>query len=779
MKKSLVSFLLLFLIGGVLLYNYFMNRYNTTWEIIKEQPLLVQKDPSYSNELASYKNTTPYTAAPREFLFLNDIYKNYENFYSREEYFTNKYSIDLSTIAVLKGSVKKDKDKLEARGKEVTLGIRGTGVLFRKEKVDNLRMIIETDKDLEIKVFEVFKEISPWKKYSDIDPGFLIHRLSKFSFMAEVPGKAGKQKIDIELSNYFVKGRNRTNGLILQIKSRQGKNFKLKIAEISLKRYNNKIDESFPAAGYFKHGKTWLKSLFIPVNSTISYLVKAEKTFCLSGYLGAFPGETLDYDIKADGKSIISKQVSPGLTYFQHEITPLPQKRGSLFQITVSSKDKKNGTAVLGNFTFFYKKKEGENKNFVFYLVDALRSDYGGAAQAKKLFESYFKDGAVFKNAYANAAWTADSLPVIFSGKYKFSLVDDQVFHPNLIDEEFLLAEYLKTKGYTTAAFITNSFLVKNNSYQGFDNVYLCWQGKRYLSMFPAYSEYMDYKYGEMEKFTREFISQNKDKKLFVYIHTLEPHDPYELPIEMRHYSKGIDSELLKSVYGKFKIFLKNPTPEQVDTLKSLYKDEVLSAYNFFEKTTTFLEQEGVLGNNSLYLLTADHGERFFEHGSWVHGRPDVYQEVLRIPFMMRGSGIKPGFYFENVQLADIFPTVMDWLGDQKGKEMVGDFLLKYVNGAADHFNNRVIYCDGTKQPFLYSCIIGKIKIIIDGDKNRVYDLEKDPGETKNLAGEERFSGMIRQARRFRDKFKKGPGKKKSTLSAEELDRLKSLGYLD
>jgi len=385
----------------------------------------------------------------------------------------------------------------------------------------------------------------------------------------------------------------------------------------------------------------------------------------------------------------------------------------------------------------------------------------------------------VFENAYANACWTADSLPVIFSGKYKFTLVDDPVFHPNLAAEEYTLAEYLKEKGYTTAAFIANSFLIKSNSYQGFDSVYLCWKDKRDLAPFPTYQEYTDYKYGDMEHFIETFVEENKDKKLFIYIHTLEPHDPYELPVEMRHDSRGIDHELLRSVNGKFKIFLKNPGREQIAALKSLYRDEVLVSYRFFKKTGELFAREGILNHNSLFLLTSDHGERFFEHHSWVHGRPDVFDEVLRIPFLLKGPGIAPGIFEKKVQLADIYPTVMAWFGDEKKGDMVGHSLIPYSREAAGEFNNRVIYADGAQHPFQYSYMIGNIKVIIENDTSRVYDLSKDPGETKDLSGEKRFARMIKEARKFRDRFKKTAGKRKSTLGAEELERLESLGYLE
>jgi arylsulfatase A-like enzyme len=241
-----------------------------------------------------------------------------------------------------------------------------------------------------------------------------------------------------------------------------------------------------------------------------------------------------------------------------------------------------------------------------------------------------------------------------------------------------------------------------------------------------------------------------------------------------------MDREVLKSVNGRFKDRLTSPTPEQVAALKALYKDEVLAAYRFFATTSQMLAGENILNKNALFLLTADHGERFFEHGSWLHAEPDVYNEVLAIPMMIKGAGFPAGRFRENVQLADIFPTIMEWLGDQKRQEMNGFSLLQLFSGdAADHFKNRVIYADGAKQPLLYSAIIGNLKIIVKGDNTEVYDLKTDPGETTNLAARKEFAAVIQVARGFRDNVKTRGKKKKQTVSEAELQRLKSLGYID
>jgi arylsulfatase A-like enzyme len=587
--------------------------------------------------------------------------------------------------------------------------------------------------------------------------------------MAEIPGNGEKHTIAVSLSNYSVKTSRNIQGIALSIKSRTEKNFNARIEEISLLDSYSRINEHFPTCDYFKYKKQWVKSVFLPGSSTISYSLEADKKFILEGYLGALPGESPEYSIKARGEILINRKVSEGLEFISKTISPVHGKID--LEISVGGP---NLTGILGNFTFFYKKQD--QKNIVLYLVDALRGDFGGIEEPG--FIEYFKEGANFTRAYANSPWTGDSLPVLFSGKLKHSLVDSQLTHANLQESEFLLSEYLKTRGFTTAAFIANSFLIKNSSNQGFDHIYLCWGDNRKKSLIPNEREYKSIKYGEMEEYINEFIKENQDKKLFLFIHTLEPHDPYELPEDKRYYSKEVSPEVLESVFGDFETRLTNPTEEQINALKALYKDEVLQSYNFFKNITGHLEDKFIINPNSMTLLTADHGERFFEHNTWGHGKPDIYNEVLHIPLFIKAREFRSGEYGINVQLADIFPTILDWLGEENLTGLAGDSLLKYIKETPEFYKNRIIYADGTHFINQFCTFKGDIKVILSDEKTEVYNLATDPEESHNLAAQSKYQANIQEARNFRNSLKTHRIRQTQVVSEEELERLKSLGYI-
>lgn len=440
--------------------------------------------------------------------------------------------------------------------------------------------------------------------------------------------------------------------------------------------------------------------------------------------------------------------------------------------------------AVIGNLAFHRLFPREGRKNILLYLVDALRADLGGTGE--ELFRSRFADGTVFASAYANATFTACSVPALFTGRYAFTLIKKAGQIPNLSEDILLLAEYLKSKDYTTAAFINNPWLDHTRASQGFDFVFHCWgHSNETASPFPSPAFYAAAKYGEMAALLSRFVRENGDKPLFIYIHTMETHVPYEVPLGDRMYSAGADRRILEEIFQKFAKSpeypaLPEPTAAQLAVLKAQYKDAVRKAFHFFDKVDRDLEAADVLDSSSLRILTADHGERFFEHRSWIHGPPDMYEEVLRVPLMVRGGGFPPGVCGARVQLVDIFPTIVDWLGDSPPDGLPGRSLRDAAaqgDGSAGT-DDRIVYADGQGAFPHYAFLAGSLKVWVKGGNIEVFDLEKDPRETVNLAGDARYRDIVKRARAFRRSLKNQPAESPDRLSEQERERLKSLGYV-
>jgi len=260
--------------------------------------------------------------------------------------------------------------------------------------------------------------------------------------------------------------------------------------------------------------------------------------------LGSVDGQDVRFEININGKPLITRNISHDLVYVSDQIDS--GKKRTRLSIQVHGESGRIG--FIGNMSVH--QSFPIKRNVVFYLIDALRADKGGIQE--DLFEKEFRKGAIFTHAYSNATRTADSLPSFFSGKYKFTLVEKDVEVPFVSSKELLLAEYFKTKGYTTAAFTNNPWLDLSNSTQGFDHIYFCWSPIEKRTVIPSMKDYARIKYGEMKSLIDAFIQENRSKPVFIYIHTMEPHVPYEVPGEMRQYSKNIPQDMQELIFKKF-----------------------------------------------------------------------------------------------------------------------------------------------------------------------------------------------------------------------------------
>lgn len=755
-KTLLIISVIVFIFACMFCYKYFRNRAFTEIKV--------------ENTIAQMVNSGGFENREREIIYLNEVYENFKSLSYKKPPKIKKYTVDMQTISVIKGKREKKSDYIQFTGKEIVLGIWGIGDLVKNNGLSCIDMKMLSGRDIRVNCFVVHKK----KRILDIIREFFreifVNRYGDLSFQVVIPRSQKFRNVSIDFLQRNVHENFMVKGIVLRIFNRNKKTIQLNIRDMYfIDRYNKKI-ETFPSVDYFKFNKQWIKSVFIPSGTKARYIFNTRHKVIFSGYLGSSPGNAIEYQIRINDKLLLKTKVEQGLKYFMYEINPDNKK----LDLEIRANGDENSIGILGNFSFY--KKNFFRENIILYLIDALRADYGGVKEA--LLEDSFENSAIFKNAYSNATKTADSLPVIFSGKYKFMLVDYRKDSPFLPKSEFLLAEYLKKKGYTTVAFITNPWLIQNNAIQGFDFVYLTWnETNMAYSLFPSKQQYKNMKYGELEEVLNHFLKNNSDKPLFIYLHTIEPHIPYELPIELRRYSKGLNNNLLESVYN-FKYKLTNPKKEQIEALKSLYKDEVLSALKFFKKVRQKFKEVDVLSDDTLLILTSDHGERFFEHGSSTHGTPDVYNEVLRIPLVISGKGVKPGIYDVNVQLADIYPTIMDWLESKDNGNDVGDSLLRFTRGDVESFRDRVIYSDGAVRKFQFSYIKNNIKVIIDDDQTEIYDLHIDPEERSNLFNRMGFHKLIKEARNFRNNFHIVVDKDRRIMSVEERKRLKSLGYI-
>src|SRR6266568_2501494 len=394
--------------------------------------------------------------------------------------------------------------------------------------------------------------------------------------------------------------------------------------------------------------------------------------------------------------------------------------------------------------------------NVVVITIDTLRPDHLGCYGDKQIhtpnIDALAADSTRFERAYTAVPVTLPSHTVIFTGTYPLlSGVHD--FAANKLDPtQATLASVLKENGYATAAVIGSAVL---DSRFGLNHG------------FDFYHDHFDFNrlqesnLDEMERpgnivadVTLDWLSKNYQKKFFLWMHLYDPHYPYRPP---------------------------PPYSEQ-------YKDrpddgEIACADAQVGRLIEFLKNKG-LYQNTLIILSGDHGESLGEHGEKTHGF-FIYNATLHVPLIIHLPGDMHARTVQNlVNLADIMPTVLAALNIQLPAHVQGQSLLPIISPKKED-NARSLYAETflPRLHFNWSELRGvetENYHFIDAPQPELYDLTKDPGETQNLfpqkkaVGEEmraKLAALIRE-------YSAGQEMAQNTvLDPALMERLKSLGY--
>jgi len=312
--------------------------------------------------------------------------------------------------------------------------------------------------------------------------------------------------------------------------------------------------------------------------------------------------------------------------------------------------------------------------NVIVVLEDALRADrlscYGYPHPTTPVKAALAPKGIVFSHAYAQATNTRPSCASFMTSMYPSQT---GVWNTtDILPESYLtLAEILRSQGYATASFTQNINAGANAGlHQGFGTVFdHDVTGSRPQDVYgnPA---------------LRQWLEANRDRNVFVYLHVMDPHAPYDPPGPwVARYRKPF-------LGGEHKVpkdpqydpaWLETPT---VESRNFLYDEEVRHNDFQFEGFLKMLDEMGLAGNTLLVFL-ADHGEHLGENGLWDHTPPGT-TDVLHVPLILVCPGTLPGgrTVGQPVQLLDLLPTVLDLAGvPRDGLLLAGDSLLPLING--------------------------------------------------------------------------------------------------
>jgi len=398
-----------------------------------------------------------------------------------------------------------------------------------------------------------------------------------------------------------------------------------------------------------------------------------------------------------------------------------------------------------------------ENLNLLIITVDTLRADhigiYGYEKNETPNMDALGRNGVFFYQAFCHVPLTLPSHCTLFTGTLPlFHGVRDNGYR--LPAFNITLAQIMKENGYQTAAFVgafpLDSRFGLDNGFDVYDDSYGSKNIVRDLSFIERKAE-------EVNSRAIDWITKNKDKKFFIWIHYFDPHTPYDPPLPYSHSYAGreYDGEIA-------------------------YTDAVIG--ELIEK----LDQLQ-LTDHTITILTSDHGEGLGDHNEITHGI-FVYDSTLRVPLIFHNPKILPKnrVVSEQVGLFDIMPTVLDLLGIAKNPEIQGKsfksaiFEEKSSQDKAVYIESVAAMMDRNWAP-LQGIRTEEWKYI-DAPIPELYNVKSDPKEETNFV-EKKSEVTAFLKKKLQDEIKKFSSSHFSYIMKTEIDKktiekLMSLGYI-
>jgi choline-sulfatase len=370
-------------------------------------------------------------------------------------------------------------------------------------------------------------------------------------------------------------------------------------------------------------------------------------------------------------------------------------------------------------------------RNLIHVLVDAARQDVYKPFNPKTRVDApalsaLAERSTIFLGAYTAANWTLPSVATIFSGRYFFTYMAGTETD-RVPDPVPLLQHHLKRHGFATAAIVANLFISEPFGLRR------GWDHFRNLARERTHT-HAEMVFSETVTWLRNHKERSPKQRFYLYIHTMEPHDPYrhhgnytKQYLEGKRYTGRLGPSFDNVMFERMKRSL---TAEDRRYVRALYDGEVSFHDEHFGRLIQELERLDLL-KDTMVVYSSDHGEEMFERGGIDHGHA-LYEEQVRVPLVIHYPQIFPGGrrVAELVELVDLAPTELEALGLPPLPASQGQSLIPLVRGGESGEARYTISAGNGR-----AVRLGQLKLIQwPGGRQALFDLAADPGERNDLA---------------------------------------------
>jgi arylsulfatase A-like enzyme len=455
------------------------------------------------------------------------------------------------------------------------------------------------------------------------------------------------------------------------------------------------------------------RGLYLPTPSTAGWDVAIPAGGVLRFEAGVLPPEMADgttsdgsdVEVRVDGELVTT--VRAEVRAFTDVRVPLAKWGGRTVRVTLSTVDgdpTRDHTFVVAPSVYV---PSATPKRTVLVFVDTLRRDhlgvYGHTRGATPVIDRWAEGAVVFDDARSVAPWTLPSSRAALSG-----------MQPEFWADARTLPMRLAAEGWATAAYVGNVYLSSNFDMSGGWGEHGC----------------INWPYARVEvDRTLDFLERHADQDALVMVHLMDLHLPYKEPRAYRDLYAGARPAGLPEVFNRNTLMsAARGNQDYVRTYLTARYDQNLRYVD---------DQLGRLlaatGDDATVVLFADHGEEFFEHGGLEHGHT-LYDELLRIPLVVRAPGLAPRRVSTPVSLVDLTPTVLEILG-LGDPELQGRSLVPLARGEADTTvtDRPITFGRPLYGNEAWGSLEAGLKYVSRSGKELLFDLKRDADESNDL----------------------------------------------
>jgi arylsulfatase A-like enzyme len=432
--------------------------------------------------------------------------------------------------------------------------------------------------------------------------------------------------------------------------------------------------------------------------------------------------------------------------------------------------------------------------NVLLIVWDTVRaaslSLYGYERMTTPTLQMVARDGVTFDRAFSTAPWTTPSHAAMFTGHFAPDQSSD--WAAALDGRATTIAEILSARGYRTAGFTANVYATSresglNRGFSRYVDYPVFSPAELFTSTFlmrTAIEREHWWKYlglqdvpgrSDAVRIENEFLSwlDRDTRPFFAFLNVFDAHAPYRPPAPY-------DTAFGPLLPGRDPILveLRRFSPRELQAEIDAYDGSIAYLDHRLSLLLRELETRGLL-DNTLVILTADHGEEFGEHGVFTHGH-SLNDRVLHVPMLIRLPARLPRNLRigEWVSIRDIPATILD-VTETSGA-MPGRSLARFWSSTGTKPPEPLVVAVNRApgNPPEYSVARGDMrgllmdpwKLVIDGDRqSHLFDLRRDPDERRDLAGTPEFAQKRAELEGLLERMAAPRGERASTPQAHEV----------